>query len=151
MQSKDCRSGAATNPAISPPEKPRGAKSGAELPTSRKQVAKAQAEINRLKKLELKEEQRLFCYKQRFFAADWHRKRCEPGSEWEIHWAGVAQSALNGWLNAASQLLAIANRKCLAEQELAQWRARAAPHSVGFLRQKSPGRIADAPNGDQGQ
>jgi len=62
----------------------------------------------------------LLCHKRRFFAADWHRKRCAQGSEREAHWAGVAQSALSGWLMSADQLLAIAARRCLAEQKLAQ-------------------------------
>ena len=122
MQSKDCRDGAATNSGLTLPEWPQKAAQNAGSPLDQKWRSKAEAEINKLKKLEMKADQRLLCHKQQFFAADWHRKRCEQGSEREAHWAGVAQSALSGWLMSADQLLAIAARRCLAEQKLAQWR-----------------------------
>lgn len=113
------------------------------MPIDRKQLRKIEAEISRLKKLETKADQRLLCHKRRFFAADWHRKRCETGSERDIHWAGVARSAFNAWLIAASQLLAIASRRCLAEQVLAQCNARS-NHGIeeigGRLSQMRSGR-----------
>ena len=122
LQSKDCRDGAATNSGLTMSESPQKAAQNAGSLLDRKLLAKAEAEINRLKKLEMKADQRLLCHKRRFFAADWHRKRCEQGSEREAHWAGVAQSALSGWLMSADQLLAIAARRCLAEQKLTRRR-----------------------------
>ena len=122
LQSKDCRDGAYTNSALIMAEWPQKAAQNAGSLHDRKLLAKAEAEINRLKKLEVKADQRLLCHKRRFFAADWHRKRCEQGSEREAHWAGVAQSALNDWLMSANELLAIATRRCLAEQKLGQRR-----------------------------
>lgn len=86
----------------------------------RKQIVKLVSELNKLKKLEVKAEQRLLNQKQRFFAADWHRKRVDAGSERAREWMGLAQSALSGWLHAANQLLVIASTRCLAEQELAK-------------------------------
>lgn len=88
------------------------------MPTEQKQIVKLEAELNRLKKLEIKTEQRLLNQKQRLIATDWHRKRCEPGSEQAIYRVAIAQSAIDGWLVAANQLLVIASKRCMAEQHL---------------------------------
>lgn len=120
MRSEDLRNNAATNPsASSAPSKTAVEVAASERP-DRKQVVKLVSELNKLKKLEIKAEQRLLNHKQRFVAADWHRKRVDAGSERAKEWMGLAQSALNGWLYAANQLLVIASTRCLAEQELAR-------------------------------
>lgn len=93
--------------------------SAASAPAKRKRIVKLEAELNRLKKLEIKTEQRLLNHKQRFVATYWHRKRCEPGSERAIYWMAIAQSAFDGWLGAANLLIDIASRRCLAERHLA--------------------------------
>ncbi|MFC0589541.1 hypothetical protein ACFFF7_08965 [Novosphingobium aquiterrae] len=85
-----------------------------------KRQASLQAQLNRLRKLEVKAGQRLIAHKRQFVTADWQRGYHEPGTTKAVYWAQKLSAALQGWQAAATELLSITGQISMLEITIAQ-------------------------------